>query len=61
MMALQEEDYFSILCRNKSFGGLCDVGTPGHIPNPVVKHVSADGTRRAASRESRSPPIDFFV
>jgi hypothetical protein len=36
------------------------VGTPGHIPNPVVKDVSADGTWRATSWESRSLPRDFF-
>ena len=28
----------------KSLGDLSDVGTPGLIPNPVVKDVSADGT-----------------
>ncbi len=43
-----------------SLGDLCGVGTPGPIPNPVVKHVSADGTWRATSRESRSLPRDFF-
>ena len=45
---------------NKSLGDLCDVGTPGPIPNPEVKHVSADGTWRATSRESRSLPRGFF-
>ena len=44
----------------KSLGVLCDVGTPGPIPNPVVKDVSADGTWRATSRESRSMPRGFF-
>src|SRR5450759_554120 len=44
----------------KSLGVLCDVGTPGLIPNPVVKDVSADGTWRATSRESRSMPRVFF-
>ena len=43
-----------------SLGDLSDVGTPGPIPNPVVKHVSADGTWRATSWESRSLPRDFF-
>ena len=38
---------------------LSDVGTPGYIPNPEVKHVSADGTWREASWESRSLPRDF--
>ena len=32
----------------------------GPIPNPVVKDVSADGTWRATSRESRSMPRGFF-
>ena len=44
-----------------SLGDLCDVGTPGPIPNPVVKHASADGTWRATSRESRSLPRGFFI
>jgi hypothetical protein len=44
----------------KSLGDLCDSGTPGNIPNPVVKAVSADGTWRATSRESRSLPRGFF-
>ena len=43
-----------------SLGDLSDVGTPGPIPNPEVKHVSADGTWRATSWESRSLPRDFF-
>jgi hypothetical protein len=30
--------------------------TPGPIPNPEVKPLSADGTAREASRESRTPP-----
>src|SRR5207247_303551 len=34
-------------------------GTPLPIPNRAVKPASADGTRRATSRESRSPP-NFF-
>ena len=42
-----------------SLGDLSDVGTPGPIPNPAVKHVSADGTWRATSRESRSLPRGF--
>ena len=42
-----------------SLGDLSDVGTPGYIPNPEVKHVSADGTWREASWESRSLPRDF--
>ncbi len=44
----------------ESLGGWSGSGTPGNIPNPVVKPASADGTRRATSRESRSSPKDFF-
>src|SRR5688572_32711918 len=39
-----------------TFGGHSDGGTPLPIPNREVKPVSADGTRRATSRESRTPP-----
>ncbi len=42
-----------------SLGDLSDVGTPGPIPNPEVKHISADGTWRATSWESRSLPRGF--
>jgi hypothetical protein len=41
-----------------SLGDWSDGGTPGNIPNPVVKSVSADGTWRATSWESRSLPRD---
>ena len=44
---------------NKSLGDWSDGGTPGNIPNPVVKPVSADGTWRATSWESRSLPRGF--
>jgi len=46
-----------------SLGDLSGGGTPGNIPNPVVKPVSADGTWRATSRESRSLPrgISFNI
>src|SRR5436309_4149212 len=40
-------------------GGHSGGGTPLPIPNRAVKPASADGTRRATSRESRTPP-DFF-
>src|SRR3954451_18889800 len=33
-----------------------DGETPGSIPNPEAKPVSADGTARATGWESRSPP-----
>src|SRR3954468_19591670 len=39
-----------------SSGGHSGGGTPLPIPNRAVKPASADGTRRATSRESRSPP-----
>ncbi len=55
--------FFEILhaIRNReSLGDWSDVGTPGYIPNPVVKDVSADGTWRATSWESRSLPRDSF-
>ena len=42
-----------------NFGGHSGGGTPLPIPNREVKPASADGTRRATSRESRSPPIIF--
>ena len=46
--------------RNLSLGDTSDEGTPGNIPNPEVKLVSADGTGGAAPWESRSLPRDFF-
>src|ERR1700690_2776038 len=42
-----------------SLGDLSGRGTPGPISNPVVKPVSADGTWRATSWESRSLPRGF--
>mgnify|MGYP000935690118 CR=1 FL=1 len=47
--------------RNMSLGDSSDEGTPGNIPNPEVKLVSADGTWGAAPWESRSLPRDFFI
>src|SRR3954452_23706713 len=38
-------------------GGHSDGETPLPIPNREVKPVSADGTRGAIPRESRTPPI----
>jgi hypothetical protein len=46
---------------NQSLGDWSDGGTPGYIPNPVVKPVSADGTWGATPWESRSLPRDFFL
>ena len=47
--------------KRKSLGDWSDGGTPGHIPNPEVKTVSADSTWGAAPWESRSLPRDFFL
>jgi hypothetical protein len=46
--------------RINPLGDLSDGGTPGHISNPVVKAVSADGTWGATPWESRSLPRGFF-
>ena len=48
------------IVKKKSLGDWSDGGTPGYIPNPAVKTVSADGTWGAAPWESRSLPRDFF-
>ena len=55
--------YYSqdIIKVNQSLGDWSDGGTPGYIPNPVVKPVSADGTWGATPWESRSLPRDFFL
>ena len=37
------------------------MGIPGNIPNPAVKRVSADGTWRAASWESKKLPTSLFL
>lgn len=46
---------------NKSLGDWSDGGTPGNIPNPVVKPASADGTWGVAPWESRSLPRDLLL
>lgn len=51
---------FSEKLVNESLGDLSDEGTPGPIPNPEVKLVSADGTWRVTAWESRSLPRGFF-
>ena len=51
----------NLILFNESLGDSSDDGTPGHIPNPVVKLVSADGTWGATPWESRSLPRDFFI
>ena len=52
--------YSTLTLVNKSLGDLSDVGTPGPIPNPAVKDVSADGTWGVSPRESRSLPRGFL-
>ena len=53
-------DYIFELPSSPNFlGGQGGGGTPGPIPNPVVKPVSADGTWGATPRESRSLPRGF--
>ena len=42
--------------RKSQVGDDRSVGIPGNIPNPEVKRVSADGTWRAASWESKKLP-----
>src|SRR4051795_3849551 len=44
-----------------NFGGHTGGETPLPISNREVKPARADGTRRATSRESRSPPISLLV
>ena len=51
---------YILFAKLKSFGDWSDGGTPGNIPNPAVKAVSADGTWGATPRESRSLPKGFF-
>jgi hypothetical protein len=41
-------------------GGHSGGETPLPIPNREVKPASADGTRRATSRESRTPPVYLY-
>ena len=44
----------------QSYGGHSVRETPGPIPNPEVKPLSADGTALARVWESRTPPGIFF-
>src|SRR3954471_13671555 len=41
---------------SQSYGGHGERETPGHIPNPEAKPLSADGTAPATGWESRTPP-----
>src|SRR3954453_20346756 len=42
--------------RSQRYGGHGERETPGHIPNPEAKPLSADGTALATGWESRTPP-----
>jgi hypothetical protein len=44
------------LKHQQCFGGHSERETPGHIPNPEAKTLSADGTAGATPWESRTPP-----
>lgn len=54
------EKRFSTKKRSSVFGDLSGGETPGNIPNPEAKPVSADGTARGTSWESRSSPIYYL-
>src|SRR5215203_3960686 len=52
----------SILVRtcSQSYGGHGERETPGHIPNPEAKPLSADGTALETGWESRTPPDNHY-
>src|SRR4051794_10478351 len=41
---------------SQCYGGHGERETPGHIPNPEAKPLSADGTALETGWESRTPP-----
>ena len=49
------------LLDKESYGDLSDEDTPGPIPNPAVKLVSADGSAWVTACKSRSLPEDSFL
>ena len=58
-LTLRHTDLFTVTIRyrvDKCFGGHSERETPGHIPNPEAKPLSADGTARVTVWESRTPP-----
>ena len=60
--ALTQASVFTVQRKLKSeVGDHRSVGIPGNIPNPAVKRVSADGTWRAASWESKKLPTSLFL
>lgn len=60
MKVLNLSSWFLALYR-ESYGDMSDEDTPGPIPNPAVKLVSADGSVWATARKSRSLPKDSFL
>src|SRR3712207_5045565 len=44
------------VCRSQCYGGHGERETPGTIPNPEAKPLSADGTAPETEWESRTPP-----
>src|SRR3954451_25388388 len=44
------------LTGSQRYGGHGERETPGHIPNPEAKPLSADGTALETGWESRTPP-----
>ena len=55
------DNYSELIEEISLFGDLSDEGTPGPIPNPEVKLVSADGTWWVTAWESRSLPKGLFL
>src|SRR6476659_11409148 len=52
---LNAQPDFWLTC-SQSYGGHGERETPGHIPNPEAKPLSADGTALETGWESRTPP-----
>src|SRR3712207_7504957 len=48
------------VCRSQCYGGHGERETPGLIPNPEAKPLSADGTAPETEWESRTPPNNPF-
>src|SRR3712207_2378669 len=44
----------------QSYGGHGERETPGNIPNPEAKPLSADGTALETGWESRTPPDNHY-
>src|SRR5215203_2477781 len=45
---------------SQSYGGHGERETPGNIPNPEAKPLSADGTALETGWESRTPPDNHY-